>query len=67
MQRLAVLMLAWLVFVPGGNAWGRTAARDKEACEQHASALEACKNERTRAGHRECVAGQLQTASLKKN
>ena len=44
-----------------------SAARDKEACEQHASALEACKNERTRAGHRECVAGQLQTASLKKN
>ena len=25
MRRLAVSMLPWLVFVPGGNAWGQIA------------------------------------------
>jgi hypothetical protein len=40
-------------------------ARNKELCEAHASALEACKDKRTRSEHRKCVAEQLQAASLK--
>lgn len=42
-------------------------ARNKELCEAHASALEACKDKRARAEHRKCIAGQLQAPALKMN
>ncbi len=41
------------------------AARNQELCKAHTAALEACKDKRTRSEHRNCVAGQLQPASLK--
>lgn len=42
-------------------------ARNKEGCESHGSALEACKDMRTRAEHRKCMAAQSQASAPGKN
>ncbi len=40
-------------------------ASNKALCETHAAALDACKDKHTRAEHRECMAGRMQSASFK--
>jgi hypothetical protein len=42
-------------------------AHNEQLCEAYNEALEACKDKHTRAEHRKCVAGQLQTSATKKN
>jgi hypothetical protein len=39
--------------------------RNKERCEAHNVALEACKDKGARTEHRKCMAGQLSAAAAK--
>ena len=42
-----------------------SAASNRGLCEAYSAALEACRDKHTRAEHRDCMAGRLQTASFK--
>ena len=41
-------------------------ARNREVCETHAAALDACSDKTTRAEHRDCMAARLQATASKR-